>query len=247
MRADLRVVGAIGAAVALGAALSAAPGTASATAQPCRLALILAMDVSASVDAGEYRLMRDGTAAALASDEVAAAILSLGGVHMSVFEWSGRQRQRIVADWSSLGDLAAIARFAGGIADQQRSFHQYPTALGSALGFAQRLMREAPPCDRYVVDIAGDGPNNHGFGPASAYRAFDFSAITVNGLVVTPGIDEAPAGANDAVTYYRDEVRNGPDAFIEVALGYGDFERAMRRKLLREIGVLSLSAAPHPE
>ncbi|MEM6972778.1 MAG: DUF1194 domain-containing protein [Pseudomonadota bacterium] len=230
--------------LAAGAVPAAAQGSLSGALSSCRLALVLALDVSASVDAGEYKLLRDGTAAALQSPEVISAILSLGGVHVSVFEWSGRQRQSLVAGWTPLGDEADIVALSSRIGAHRRSYTQYPTALGSALGFAQRLMRDAPPCERYVVDIAGDGPNNHGFGPASAYRAFDYSAITVNGLVVTPEIDEAPAGSGDAVDYYRAEVINGPDAFIEVALGYGDIERAMRRKLLREIGTLSLSAAP---
>ena len=90
-------------------------------------------------------------------------------------------------------------------------------------------MRKAPvPCGRKVVDVAGDGINNDGFGPDSAYRAFDFKEITVNGLVIS-GADETP------VRYYRSHVIKGPGAFVEVAASYDDYAEAMKRKLLREI------------
>ncbi|MEM6422855.1 MAG: DUF1194 domain-containing protein, partial [Pseudomonadota bacterium] len=169
------------------AALSAVAlmATAPAGAASCRLALVLALDVSASVDQDEYVLLRDGTAAALASAPVRQAIRALGGVHLSVFEWSGRAKQRVIVPWSPLDGDDAIAAAAGRIAGHPRSTSEYPTALGAALGYAHTLLAQGPAvCERRVVDIAGDGENNHGFGPASAYRAFDFTTITVNGLVI---------------------------------------------------------------
>ncbi|MEL6198535.1 MAG: DUF1194 domain-containing protein [Pseudomonadota bacterium] len=202
----------------------------------CRLALVLALDVSASVDETEYDLLRRGTAAALDSPQVREAIKALGGVYLSVFEWSGRSKQRIIVPWVALENGQAIAGAAGQIAVHPRSTSEYPTALGAALGYAHGLLGDGPAfCERQVVDMAGDGENNHGFGPGSAYRAFDYRAITVNGLVVGD-----PDG--EVATYYAEEVLNGPDSFLEVARGYEDFEETMRRKLLREIGVLSLSA-----
>ncbi|MEL6266925.1 MAG: DUF1194 domain-containing protein [Pseudomonadota bacterium] len=228
------------AALALAGLLAASP----AAATPCRLALVLAIDVSASVDAAEYDLLRSGTAAALASPEVEAAILSLGGVHIAAFQWSGRGKERVSLPWTPLDGPAAIAAAAGLIAGTPRSTANYPTSLGWALGVAQRLHRDGPaPCDRRVVDVSGDGPNNYGFDPASAYRAFDFAGITVNGLVVA---EQDSSDAAPTIDYYRDNVLRGPGAFLEIALGYADFERAMRRKLLREIGVLSLSRASQP-
>ncbi|MEM6487538.1 MAG: DUF1194 domain-containing protein [Pseudomonadota bacterium] len=232
-----------------------APGTAAAEpaqppqpaqAEPCRLALVLALDVSASVDAGEYILLRDGTAAALLSPDVRAAVKALGGVYISVFEWSGRQKQTLIQPWRVLDGDSAIRAVAERIATHPRSESEYPTALGSALGYAQRQLAAGPsPCNRQVIDVSGDGANNHGFSPESAYRAFDFSGVTVNGLVVA-------GSAGDAVDYYRRRVIRGPAAFVEIARGYEQFEEAMRRKLLREIGVMSLSDAdparrsPHP-
>lgn len=221
-----------------GACLAVVPVRAEAV--PCRLALVLALDVSASIDDAEYEFLRSGTARALVSPEVRAAIKTLGGVHVTVFEWSGREQQRVIERWRALVDDAAIEAVAEGVATHERTTSEYPTALGAALGFAHGRFLSGPgPCERRVVDVAGDGENNHGFGPESAYRAFDFSAITVNGLVVSGASDEA-------VDYYRDHVLNGPAAFLEIAEGYEGFEAAMRRKLLREIGVMNVAQDENP-
>ncbi|MEM6356700.1 MAG: DUF1194 domain-containing protein [Pseudomonadota bacterium] len=204
----------------------------------CRLALVLALDVSASVDQREYGLLTSGTANALRSDEVRAALKSLGGVEVAVFEWSGRFQQHGIATWSRLDNDAAIDDMAGRIERHPRTTSEYPTALGAALGHAATLLRSATPgCARRVVDMAGDGENNHGFEPRHAYNAFDFHGVTVNGLVVAS--DEVGKGIA-AIDYYTREVIHGPEAFLEIAASYDDFEEAMKRKLLREIGVMSL-------
>ena len=128
-----------------------------------------------------------------------------------------------------------ILAFADRLANHPRRYSAFPTALGYALGHAATLFDAAPlPCARKVVDVSGDGVNNEGFGPGLAYANFAFDDVQVNGLVI--------AGANpDPVAFYRNEVLYGPGAFMEVANGFIDFERAMKRKLLREIvgGALS--------
>ncbi|MEM9764844.1 MAG: DUF1194 domain-containing protein [Pseudomonadota bacterium] len=209
----------------------------SASAQ-CRLALVLALDVSASVDDREYGLLTSGTANALRSDEVRAALKSLGGVNVAVFEWSGRFQQHGIAPWMRLDNDAAIDDMASRIERHPRTTSEYPTALGAALGHAATLLRSsAQGCARRVIDVAGDGENNHGFEPRHAYNAFDFQGVTVNGLVVAS--DEAGKGIA-AIDYYTQEVIRGPEAFLEIAASYDDFQEAMKRKLLREIGVMSL-------
>ncbi|MEM6943786.1 MAG: DUF1194 domain-containing protein [Pseudomonadota bacterium] len=226
-----------GAAIAVLVALLSvgAPQTAEAR---CRLALVLALDVSASVDAREYGLLARGTAGAIRSPEVRAALKALGGVHMTAFEWSGRFQQHRIAPWIMVEEDIAIDTLAGHIATHPRTTSEYPTALGAALGYAATLLRDAPAdCQRRVVDVAGDGENNHGFAPRHAYSAFNFNGVTVNGLVVAS--DEAGKG-QAAIGYYREEVLKGPDAFLEIAASYDDFQEAMKRKLLREIGVISL-------
>ncbi|MCC1494335.1 DUF1194 domain-containing protein [Cognatishimia sp. F0-27] len=201
-----------------------------AAAQPmCRLALALALDVSSSVDGREYALQRDGLAAALLDPEVKGAILSQGGpVALAVYEWSGRRQSVVIQDWVLLQDEAAIEQASARIAAAERSYTRFPTALGYALGFGAGLLREAPACERQVIDVSGDGITNDGFWPQLAYKHFPFDGVTVNGLAVL--------GADPMVMdHYLYELRHGPGAFVETADGYEGFRNAMARKLFREI------------
>lgn len=205
----------------------------------CRLALALALDVSSSVDAGEYHLQRDGLAAALLAPEVAELILDTdaGLVAIAVFEWSGRNQQVMIAGWRVIAGRGDLEALAGRIAAAARSHDNFPTALGHALGFGATLLRKGPECARRVIDVSGDGINNEGFSPALAYQAFPFEGITVNGLAVGGTGFELPQ-------YYRREMIRGPGAFVELADDYGDFATAMARKLIREIGVAIVSGTP---
>ncbi len=196
----------------------------------CSLALVIAMDGSSSVDAGEHKLQINGLARALQDDDVVEAIQNVGGIWFSSFEWSGRYQQVVQVNWRFLEGREGIQETAEAITASGRGFDDFPTALGYALGYAAVHLKKVPErCARNVIDVAGDGVNNEGFGPASAYRAFGFEAITVNGLVIA-------GGEPDPVSYYRNKVIRGPGAFVEVADGYKDYATAMKRKLLREIG-----------
>jgi hypothetical protein len=196
------------------AAMLAAAAPISAQAGTCRLALAFALDVSASVDPIEYRLQLDGLAAGLRDPAVRAAMLGPGGgVALSAYEWSGKHQQVTIAPWALITTAPALDAFAARVTAHKRRYGEFPTAVGYALGYGSVLLRDAPPCLRRVIDISGDGLSNDGFGPDAAYREFDFGGVTVNGLVI-----------------------GGPGAFVEVARDYTDFARAMRRKLLREIG-----------
>lgn len=208
----------------------------------CRLALMLALDVSSSVDAAEDRLQRDGLAAALTSEEIVEAVLALPGqdVTLAVFEWSGRYQQALLLNWTPLRSRADIFAAAQTIARSRRSYTEYPTAIGFALGYAAGLFDSAPPCLFRTLDVSGDGRNNEGFGPRLAYRNFPFAGITVNGLVIG-GQDE------DLAAYYARDVIWGPGAFVEEARDFQDFERAMRRKLLRELEPRTVGALPVPQ
>jgi hypothetical protein len=197
---------------------------------PCRLALAFALDVSASVDPGEYRLQLEGLSAALGDPAVRAAALGPGGsIALAAYEWSGARQQAIIAPWALITTDAELDAFMERITAHDRSYGEFPTAVGYALGYGAVLLRSAPPCSRRVIDISGDGLSNDGFGPAAAYREFDFEGVTVNGLVI---------GGEDLelISFYQFDVAHGPNAFVEVARDYADFPRAMLRKLLREIG-----------
>lgn len=199
----------------------------------CRLALLLALDVSSSVDATEDRLQRGGLVAALTSPEVRAAFFAVDApVALAVFEWSGRYNQEVVLEWILIDSPAALLTAAETIAASKRSHNEFPTAMGYALGYGAEMLRRAPNCASQTIDMAGDGQNNEGFGPRLAYREFDFADVTVNGLVVNAA---EFASGTQLIEFYRTEVLWGPGAFMEVAQGFEDYERAMRRKLEREL------------
>ncbi len=213
--------------LALAFAVAAAPAGAA-----CRLALALGLDTSASIDAGEYRLQREGVAAALLSPSVQRLFFASDNhwVALAVYEWSAEfHRQTTLVDWSPLRAPEDLAILAQAIRSAPRDDALYPTALGQALGFGATLLRRSPGCLRHTLDISGDGKNNHSYAPRVAYREFPFDGVTVNGLAIL--------GAEpDIVDYFRSEVMHGPGAFVEIANGHADFEDAMRRKLERELG-----------
>lgn len=229
---------------ALVAGLFAAPSVAAQ--EQCRLALQLGLDVSASVDPAEYRLQVEGLAAALIDPIVSDAFFNgPGPVALSVFEWSGRFQQDIVIDWTLITREADLIAIADRIASAERGTQDYPTALGYALGFAATRFREAPDCLFQTLDISGDGQNNDGFPPGSAFEHFEFEGVTVNGLAI--------GGASRLIEdYYAAEVIHGPGAFVEYALNHDHFAEAMQRKLERELramifggGPIAPATAPH--
>ena len=203
----------------------------------CRLALVLALDVSSSVDPREYDLQRLGLTAALDSEDVRHAILNGGAGHvaLAVFEWSGYHQQKLHLDWTLLRKAQDIDLAIGRLGSMTRSHDDFPTSVGQALGYGAELLRRGPRCARRVIDVSGDGVNNYGYGPRPAYRAFPFDGVTVNGLVIL--------GDNEKVLpFYRDQVLHGPGAFMIVASGFEDYREAMTRKLYREINDIRLGA-----
>jgi hypothetical protein len=231
-------------AVCLGAVL-ATPAAAS-----CRLALVLAMDVSSSVDAEEDALQRVGLARALRAPEVQEAFFGADApVALAVFEWSGRYNQHLLLDWTLIDTPAALLAASGQIERSRRSHNEFPTAMGYALGYAATLLQRGPDCLFRTIDIAGDGANNEGFGPEAAYAEFPFDGVTVNGLVVDVTGYKTEISLVD---FFTTHVLFGPGAFLEVASGFDDYERAMRRKLERELRPPSIGAlergppGPHP-
>ncbi|KIN61664.1 Von Willebrand factor type A domain protein [Sulfitobacter noctilucae] len=224
------------------ALLIAAPGIASAN---CRLALLLAVDVSSSVDATEDQLQRSGIVAALTAPNVIAAFLAADQpVALAAYEWSGRYQQDVLLDWMLINSKAALITAAETIAATKRQHADYPTAIGYALGYGKRMLERGPRCDRQTIDMAGDGQNNDGFGPRDAYAAYPFHGITVNGLAINAADFEGELGL---IAFYRAEVLHGPGAFLEVANGFEDFERAMRRKLEREVAPPVMGSTPAME
>lgn len=229
-RRGVRRLAAAVAGLALGAG-AAGPAAA------CRLALLVAMDVSRSIDAADYEIQRRGLIAALADPAVRAAFLGHGPVAFAVFEWSGERHQEVVVDWLIVRRPEQIDRIAARLDAHARLPVGQPTALGAALVYGRDLLAASPWCDARVLDVAGDGQNNAGASPARAYGRGGWEGITVNALAV----GEHEAGLAD---YYAREVIRGPGAFVERAARQADFPRAIRRKLLRELVPPLLGALP---
>lgn len=230
------MAGLTGALIWVGTAQSASAQT------QCRLALVLALDVSSSVDTREDALQRGGLAAALAAPSVQRAFFAAPApVALAVFEWSGRYNQELLVDWTLIDRPATLLQVADTIRHSRRSYSEFPTAIGYALGFGALLLERGPLCLFQVIDVAGDGENNEGFGPRQAYREFPFDEVTVNGLVVNAADYEAEL---TLIEFYKREVLHGPGAFLEIANGFEDYERAITRKLEREVTPRTIGALP---
>lgn len=224
--------------IALGLAALASP----AQAEPCRLALALALDISVSVDEAEDALQRQGLASALLAPEVQDAFFSSPmPVALAVYEWSGRSVQHVIMDWRMIENSGDVLAAATQISESKRSDSQSATAMGYALAFGSALLEQAPPCLFQTIDLSGDGSNNDGYGPQIAYRHFPFGDVVVNGLVINAADFE---GELFLIPFFQNNVLHGPGAFLEVAQGFEDFERAMRRKLERELSGLQLGGHP---
>lgn len=213
-----------------------------ARAETVDLQLILAADVSISVDNEEFRLQREGYAAALTSHEVLAAIGA--GPHRAVavsfVEWSGPAAQRVVADWMVIRDGEVAAAFAAVLRTAPRSFAG-ATAIGAAIDFAMRRFDESGvESPRRVIDVSGDGDNNSGRPVEYARDDAVKANVTINGLAI---VNEHPAtgfiGHTQPVggigEYYRTRVIGGPGAFVVVIGGFDGFAQAIAKKLVAEI------------
>ena len=213
-------------AVLSGAVLSATLFASSALA--CDVALVLALDVSGSVDAKEYRLQADGLSAALGDPIVSEALVNARAL-VAVVQWSGTRRQEVSVSWTATDTHEDVKRLRATIEATKRAFRHYSTGIGDALNVAINLHETAPrTCLRKIIDVSGDGPSNEGTAPHTQHSRLDAAQITVNGLA----IEASEEGIAD---YYRNTVAYGPGSFVEVAKDYEDFPRAIRRKLLREL------------
>ena len=212
--------------IALAGALAIAPGDLRA----CGLELILAIDVSGSVDEKEFDIQAGGLAAAFETDAVAAAIAAVpGGLLATVTHWSGVSRQRQMVGWYRLTDRASLASFASEIRATPRAWRNFSTAIGEALLHAREIGTEAPDtCDRRVIDVSGDGVSNEGRRPRAIGEAIAAEGYTINGLVIR-GADPDP------VAEYEGNVIAGPGAFVEIADTFDEYPAAILKKLLREI------------
>lgn len=216
-----------------------APATA---AEPVDLELVLAVDISGSIDEDEARLQRQGYVAALTDPEVLKAIRSglYGRIAIAYFEWSGPETRRLILDWTLIEDDATAAAAAAKLtAFPVRS--AMSTSISGAIEFAMPMYGRVYEGARRVLDISGDGPNNSGslvLGPRDEALA---RGITINGL---PIINDRPnrtgfPSFKDLDLYYEHCVIGGPGAFLVVAEGFDTFAEAIRKKMIIEIADLA--------
>jgi hypothetical protein len=203
--------------------------------------LILAVDVSRSMDAAELQIQREGYIAAFRHPEVIAAIRSgyTGRIAATYFEWAGPGSQEIIVPWTLIDDEASADAFASQIHPGE-GIGRYGTSLSSSLTFAAGLFRgNGFTGGRRVIDVSGDGANNTGppLGPVRDQAVAQ--GITINGLPIMIHSDDAndPFGITNLGDYYRDCVIGGTGAFTLPVYDVSEFEVAIRRKIIQEISL----------
>ncbi|MEM9855402.1 MAG: DUF1194 domain-containing protein [Pseudomonadota bacterium] len=205
----------------------------------CDLALLFAVDVSGSVDRGEYQTQMEGLALALRDDQIADALVS-GGAALALIQWTGASRQRLTVPWTRIETHENLSAFADRVARDPRIWRNFSTAIGEALSVALAAFDDAPACARRVIDVSSDGVSNEGVEPSVMRARAQSRDVTVNALV----IEDATEG--DLTGYFFENVIAGPGAFLVSADGYEDYPYKMRQKLLREaIEVFGSAGQPH--
>lgn len=204
---------------------------ASVTASPalgCQTALLLSVDVSGSIDAGDYTLQTAGIAAALADPTVAEALVK-DEVALAVVQWSGAKDQALVMGWQQMLSPQDVTDFAARALALPRVFKGSDTAVGEGLRFAMAAFATAPDCRRRVIDVSGDGQENAGFSDAKARAEAVKAGITINAIAI-----EEQGPASPITTYYQRWVIT-PEGFVFTARGLQDYAETLRLKLQREL------------
>ena len=195
------------------------------------LALIIALDCSASVTFDEFNLIADGCGAALRDPEVVAGLTNgpAGATWCALLLWSGEGEQEISVGWTRVGSKEAAGQFASDVENTPRFGLGGLTAIGTALETCEAMLAKLPgPAARQVIDVAGDGRANGGPAPAPIRDRLVAAGVTINGLCV---LHEEP----DLVESYTREVIGGPGAFAVQCQDFQGFADAMRQKLQKEI------------
>ncbi|MBO6519684.1 MAG: DUF1194 domain-containing protein [Rhodospirillales bacterium] len=203
------------------------------------LELVIAVDISGSVDDDEAYLQRQGYIKAFRDPKVVEAITRgpLGAIAVTYFEYAGSHHQMTLVDWTFINSQQTANEFADALAFEPILVNVWTSISGAILAGVDNFSRSPFKGKRRVVDISGDGANNDG-PPVNLMRDRALkTGITINGL---PIVNDKPSryGRRQIPNldyYYIDCVIGGPGAFIIVANGFEDYARAVRRKLILEI------------
>jgi Ca-activated chloride channel homolog len=194
----------------------------------CEVALLLSIDISGSIDAGEYAIQTQGLALALNDSSIVDALIA-GQMTLAVVHWSGVGRQALVIPWKQMLSTADVTSFANAVAAQPRAFTASDTAVGQAIDFSASQFTQVTDCQRKVIDISGDGPENSGFTDAAARGRTHDLGIEINAIAIED------MGRTDPVTRYYQKWVVTRGGFVITARGLEDYPRAMREKIFREI------------
>lgn len=225
-------------AAALLALVLGGSGTARGAGVPVDLELVLAADVSRSIDDEEHALQREGYAAALTDPAVLRAIGGgvLRAIAVTFIEWAGDDEQHVVVGWTVIRDAASAAAVAKQLREKPRGIIG-STSISGAIDFAMTLFGgNGIEGTRRVIDVSGDGINVSGRPVEAARDEAAARGVTVNGLPIVNDRPSRPPWPEPPIdTYYRDHVIGGPGAFYLVVRDFASFGEFVRRKLIREI------------
>lgn len=222
------------------AALTAIVAWADARAEEVDMHLLLAVDVSTSIDDGEFALQRRGYAEAFLNPAVIDAIRSgpHGKIAVAYVEWATAGAEMLVVPWTVLSDTESGTLLAEEIQAAPRSFKGW-TSISGAIDFSVQVLAASPhTSERRVIDISGDGVNNSGRPSEQARDEAVAAGITINGLTIMNDVPSAMAYARPELPldeYYNEYVIGGPGAFVMVVEDFATFGHAIRNKLIREI------------
>jgi hypothetical protein len=206
---------------------------------PIDLELVIAVDMSRSMDLDEVRLQRSGYVEAIRDPEFIAAATSggTGRIALTFVEWSGQLHQKVVVPWKVIDGRQSAEAFASALAALPPEIGGGGTSISSAIGFASRLFDANDfDAERRVIDISGDGPNNYGPPVAEARDAAVAAGIVINGLPIL--LRPSPI-VPDIARYYSDCVIGGPGSFVLPVRNASEFAEAIRRKLILEVAARS--------
>ena len=213
--------------------------------EPVDLLLVLAADVSRSVDSQKFQLQREGYAAALADPRVIYAIQSgrRGRIGVLFLEWSGFGNQKVVIDWTVVDGSKAAQAFGDRLLESPRSFADRTSISGGIDAAVAQLARAPFEGQRRTIDVSGDGTNNAGRDVGLARDEALALGISITGLVI---LSETPLPWNPEHTnppggltkYYRDNVIGGPGSFVLEAKDFNSFGEAIVKKMIAEIAEL---------
>ncbi|WP_415922682.1 DUF1194 domain-containing protein [Tateyamaria sp. SN6-1] len=192
----------------------------------CDLALMLAVDVSGSVDRDEYRIQMGGLAEALRDGIVADALVSQQA-QVGLVQWTGASRQRQTIPWTAMRTHADVLQFAERVDTDERIWRNYSTAIGEAVAVSRAAFAQVPQCGRRVIDVSGDGVSNEGVEPGAQRAGLVADGIILNALAIE-------TDQTDLTGYFFENLISGPGAFVVTANGFADYPAQIKRKLQRE-------------